>query len=283
MSQFITGTILAIIISLAAWRLRMLSTSGMVSAAIMGTLVFGLGGFPWACLLIGFFISSSLLSRLARRRKSHLEEKFSKGPRRDAWQVIANGGVATLILLVTYIQRELIGCSDACFSANGWAFLTFAGSLAAANADTWATELGVLSRSDPHLITNYRKVSPGTSGGVTWIGILAAVCGGLMIAGLAAIPWSGFPHPLLWYQVIPWVTIAGLVGSLVDSLLGATLQVIYFCPSCKKETEKHPQHSCGTTTVKLRGLNGMDNDMVNLACTLSGAIVMWLIFMLQIA
>ena len=282
MLQFATGASLAILISLIAWRLHMLSTSGMITAAIMGTLVFGLGGLPWACLLIGFFISSSLLSRLARRRKLQYEEKYSKGSSRDAWQVIANGGVATMLLVFTYIQREIIGCSDTCFSANGWAFLTFAGSLAAANADTWATELGVLSRTEPRLITSGRKVQPGTSGGVSLTGIMAASAGGLLIAGLAALPWSGIPHPLVWYQVVLWLTGAGLVGSLVDSILGATLQIIYYCPSCKKETEKSPQHSCGSNTIKLRGIDGIDNDVVNLACTLSGAVLIWLVFMLRL-
>lgn len=282
MLQFASGAFLAFLISLLAWRLHMLSTSGMVAAAIMGALVFGLGGLPWACLLIGFFLSSSLLSRLARRRKLQYEEKYSKGSSRDAWQVIANGGVATMLLVLTYIQREIVGCSDTCFSANGWAFLTFAGSLAAANADTWATELGVLSRTEPHLITSGRKVQPGTSGGISLTGIMAATGGGLLIAGLAALPWSGIPHPLVWYQVVLWLTGAGLVGSLVDSLLGATLQVIYYCPSCKKETEKSPQHSCGSNTIKLRGIDGIDNDVVNLACTLSGAVLIWLVFMLRL-
>jgi len=281
MLQFATGAILAILISLLAWRLHMLSTSGMVAATILGTLVFGLGGLPWACLLIGFFISSSLLSRLARKRKSQYEEKYSKGSSRDAWQVIANGGVATMLLVFTYIQREIIGCSDTCFSANGWAFLTFAGSLAAANADTWATELGVLSRAGPRLITSGRKVPPGTSGGISSAGILAATVGGLLIASLAALPWTGIPHPLEWHQVLLWVTGAGLIGSLIDSLLGATLQTIYYCPACEKETEKYPQHSCGSNTIKLRGANGIDNDMVNLTCSLSGAILVWLIFILQ--
>ena len=129
------------------------------------------------------------------------------------------------------------------------------------------------------MITSGRKVQPGTSGGISLIGILAASAGGLLIAILAAFPWFGIPHPLEWYQVTLWVTCAGLIGSLVDSLLGATLQMMYFCPSCKKETEKHPQHSCGSTTIKMRGLNGVDNDVVNLACTLSGAILIWFVFM----
>jgi uncharacterized protein (TIGR00297 family) len=283
MDQFALGTLFALIISVTAWRLHLLSVSGMIAAGIMGMLVFGLGGFPWACLLVGFFISSSLLSRLARKRKSHLEEKFSKGTRRDAWQVIANGGVATLLLTITWIQREWIGCSDTCFAANGWAYLTFAGSLAAANADTWATELGVLSRIKPRLITNGREVPAGTSGAISPAGFLSATAGAGLIALLTALPWVSLPHPLAPLPVILLVTSAGLIGSLVDSWLGASLQCIYYCPTCDKETERHPLHICGTQTVKRRGLEGMDNDMVNLSCTLAGALLVWLVFMLRSA
>ncbi len=281
MSQFILGTVLAILISVTAWKLHMLSRSGMLAAGIMGMLVFGLGGLPWACLMLGFFVSSNLLSRFARKHKLHLDEKFSKGSQRDAWQVIANGGVATLFLTITWIQRELIGCSEACFAANGWAYLAFAGSLAAANADTWATELGVLSRRSPRLITTGRAVPVGSSGAVSPAGLLSATTGAGLIALLAALPWVDVPHPLAAFQVILLVTCAGLTGSLIDSLLGATLQSIYLCPTCQKETEHHPLHNCGTQTIKLRGWEGMDNDMVNLCCTLGGALLVWVVFMIQ--
>jgi uncharacterized protein (TIGR00297 family) len=281
MNQFILGTLLAIFITVTAWKLHLLSKSGMFAAGIMGMLVFGLGGLPWACLLVGFFISSSLLSRFARKHKLHLDEKFSKGSQRDAWQVIANGGVATLFLTITWIQRELIGCSEACFAANGWAYLAFAGSLAAANADTWATELGVLSRINPRLITTGREVPAGSSGAVSPAGLLSAAAGAGLIALLAALPWVDIPHPLSALPVILLVTCAGLTGSLIDSVLGATLQSIYFCPTCQNETEHHPLHNCGTQTVKQRGLDGLDNDMVNLSCTLGGALLVWLVFMIQ--
>lgn len=281
MNQFLLGTLLAILITITAWKLRMLSTSGMIAAGIMGTLVFGLGGLPWACLLVGFFISSSLLSRFARKHKMHLDGKFSKGSQRDAWQVIANGGVATLLLTITWIQREVIGCSETCFAANGWAFLAFAGSLAAANADTWATELGVLSRTEPRLITTGRAVAAGTSGAVSRTGLLSATAGAGLIALLAALPWVEVPHPLASPSVFLLVISAGLTGSLIDSLLGATVQSIYFCPACQKDTERHPLHSCGTVTIKQRGLEGIDNDMVNLSCTLGGVLLVWLVFMIQ--
>jgi uncharacterized membrane protein len=68
------------------------------------------------------------------------------------------------------------------------------------------------------------------------------------------------------------VTASGLFGSLFDSLLGATVQAIYFCPTEKKETEKHPLHTCGTPTVQIRGLKWLNNDLVNVACSAFGVL-----------
>jgi uncharacterized membrane protein len=67
--------------------------------------------------------------------------------------------------------------------------------------------------------------------------------------------------------------LAGLGGSLIDSALGATIQAVYFCPTCRKETERHPTHSCGAVTNQIRGLTWLDNDWVNGACTLGGVIL----------
>jgi uncharacterized membrane protein len=77
------------------------------------------------------------------------------------------------------------------------------------------------------------------------------------------------------------ITLGGLIGSLFDSLLGATIQAIYWCPSCSKETERHPVHTCGATTSQIRGWPWVNNDVVNLACSLMGAIAalgIWLLF-----
>jgi Raf kinase inhibitor-like YbhB/YbcL family protein/uncharacterized protein (TIGR00297 family) len=216
-------------------------------------------------LLIAFFISSSLLSRLFSRSKKRLEEKFSKGHRRDAAQVLANGGIAGLCVLLWQV-----------FPGTLWPWLAFAGALAAANADTWATELGVLSKTPPRSIRTGRVVEPGDSGGVSRMGLIAATGGSLLIAGLAVLPWPGLPsEPGLETSglVTLLITLAGLGGSLVDSLLGATVQVIYTCPACGKETERHPLHRCGTKTVYKRGWWWMNNDAVNAFCTTSGVII----------
>jgi uncharacterized protein (TIGR00297 family) len=258
------GFILAVIIALAAWRVGSLNRQGALAAALLGTIIFGLGGWSWAVLLLGFFISSSGLSRLFRKKKMAFDEKFSKGSQRDAGQVMANGGIAGLFVLLHVLWPDAL-----------WPWLGFAGALASANADTWATELGVLSRSTPRLITNGRKVERGTSGGISWAGTAAAAGGALFIAALGVGSWQGnmfipAPNPLVW---LAGITLAGIAGSLADSLLGATLQAIYWCPNCMKETERHPLHTCGTPTTRLRGWPWLDNDWVNGVCTLVGGIV----------
>jgi len=165
-------------------------------------------------------------------------------------------GVFTLIHLV--------------FPSSSLPFLAFAGTLAAVNADTWATELGVLSRRPPRLISTWKVVERGASGGVSLAGLLAALAGAALIAGLAALTAveSNLAGRVFIFGV---VTLAGLAGSLVDSLLGATAQVIYTCPACARETERHPTHSCGTATVYKRGWRWLNNDWVNGACAIAGA------------
>jgi len=247
------------IISLLAYRAHTLSKSGVIAAAVLGTVVFGLGGLNWAALLLAFFISSSGLSRLFKRRKAKFDEKFSKGSRRDSGQVLANGGIAGLFVLLHLFFPEAI-----------WPWLGCAGALAAANADTWATELGVLNPRPPRLLTNWKSVEQGTSGAVSLIGTLAALGGSLFIALIAAWAW---PATLVNWLLVGGIGLAGLLGSLMDSIFGATLQAIYYCPACKKETERHPLHICGTNTRQVRGLGWLSNDWVNTACTLAGGLL----------
>jgi uncharacterized membrane protein len=75
------------------------------------------------------------------------------------------------------------------------------------------------------------------------------------------------------FQQFATITVGGFVGALIDSLLGASLQAIYYCPQCQKETERHPLHSCGSATSLKRGWVWLNNDWVNAACTLSAGLV----------
>lgn len=263
--QFGIGIGFGALIGYLAYRAGALHRSGAWAAAFVGGLVFGFGGIAWAVLLLTFFISSSALSRAYAERKITLSEKFSKGSRRDYGQVLANGGLGAVL-----------ACSHAFFPNQIWLFIAFAGSIAATNADTWATELGVLSPVPARLITTGRVVERGASGGVTLLGYLAAFGG----AALIALEAGAFVFSDNFFTLAGVVILAGLVGSTFDSFLGATVQGIYFCPVCQKETESHPLHRCGNQTSHLRGWRWLDNDWVNFISALAGALVSATIWML---
>lgn len=255
--QILYGFLLAILISYLAYKAHSLNKSGAIAATFTGTIIFGIGGWQWAILLLTFFITSSALSRAFKKRKQKLEdEKFSKGSQRDAGQVLGNGGIATFFagLNLFYPNEPIL-------------WLCFSAALAAVNADTWATELGVLNPNPPRMITNLTKiVDKGTSGGISLLGTFASLLASSLIAVLATfLNPNPTPFPANYFLLI---TMAGLAGSLFDSLLGGTVQAMYFCPRENKETEKHPLHTCGTPTVHIRGWKWLNNDLVNFACSL---------------
>lgn len=250
------------------WR-RSLSPSGVLGAVIVGTIIFGFGGWVRGLLLIAFFASSSLLSHFKAQRKEALAEKFAKGSRRDLAQTLANGGLAALLALII----GLIGNQAPAYPLLALAFI---GALATVNADTWATELGVLAKKPPRLITTGAIVPVGTSGGVTLAGSVAALAGATFI-GLAAFVLVQAAALLtlgrwLWsdWILLPIAALSGLVGAFVDSLLGATAQAIYRCDRCAAETERKI-HRCGEATRQVAGLRWLANDWVNFLASLAGA------------
>jgi uncharacterized protein (TIGR00297 family) len=250
---------------LGYWR-HALTVGGWVGAIVVGTLIFGIGGWQWGLLLVTFFVSSSWLSHYRKVDKEAVAEKFSKGSRRDMGQVLANGGLGA-VLAVVYA-----GYPDPLL------FAAFLGAMSTVNADTWATELGILSGVPPRLITTGRQVLPGTSGGVTRLGTWAAVAGALLIGTVATataqieslISGDGWSLKVISFPLI--AVAGGLAGSFFDSLLGATVQGIYYCNHCDKETE-NPVHRCGQPARPLRGWLWLNNDVVNFFSSLIGGLV----------
>ena len=265
--QILVGFFISVLIACLGYRGRSLAPSGVAGAVVVGTLIFGLGGWDWGLLLIAFFVSSSLLSRYREGEKRGLAEKFAKVGGRDLRQALANGGWGALLAIAYALCPHSL------------LFAAFVGAMAAVNADTWATELGVLSPSPPRLITTGRTVPVGTSGGVSPLGISASLAGALLIGLLALIfeglAPGGVPSPFArWLPVA--ASLGGLAGSLFDSLLGATVQGIYYCEACGKETESRV-HRCGATTRQVRGWRRLDNDGVNFLSSVVGSVVAGLV------
>jgi uncharacterized protein (TIGR00297 family) len=233
-----------------------LTMSGWLGAVVVGTALAGLGGWTWGMLVVVFFTTSSALSHWRRVAKTQLAgDKFAKGNQRDFAQTMANGGAVTgLALLYTAAPHPIL-------------FAAALGVLATVTADTWATEVGILSRHVPRLVTTGRPVAPGTSGGVTVLGFGATLAGASVIGLVAsmALWWQG--QPFVWALLA--AVAGGVVGALADSLLGATRQQVNLCPQCGSETEQYI-HRCGTLTQHLRGWHWLDNDWVNFLASLIG-------------
>ncbi|MCM3703916.1 DUF92 domain-containing protein [Paenibacillus macerans] len=261
--DWIVGALCALLVSGAAYLKQSLSLSGTVAAVVMGTVYYGAGNLFWFGLLLLFFISSSVLSHYRGDRKEELERSYAKSGRRDASQVLANGGLGMLACLGNWIWPD-----------PGWGWF-FAGTMAAVTADTWATELGGLSRTAPRSIVTGRRIPPGTSGGVTLLGSAAALAGAVFIGGAAwlLLAWTGNAasgESISAFELVRWVLIgglSGLLGAFADSWLGATVQWMHRCTVCGKEVEVASH--CGHETVPVRGFRWMNNDAVNLLSSLA--------------
>jgi uncharacterized protein (TIGR00297 family) len=242
------GGLFAAAIALAAWRARSLTVDGACAAFVVGTATFGSGGWAATIVLLAFFASSVGFSRLGKARKRALGD-IAKGGPRDAMQVLANGGAATVCIVFARIDLA---------HAAAW-LAGFATGYAAATADTWSTEIGTLARGTPRSILTGAPIATGLSGGVSVQGTLAALGGAIWIALAAAATGYGL-------AVAAIVAILGFGGALFDSVLGAAAQVLRWCPACERACENDP-HVCGTRTTRLRGFAWLDNDGVNFAAT----------------
>jgi uncharacterized protein (TIGR00297 family) len=197
------------------------------------------------------------LSKLGHREKVKLRGLIEKGEKRDIIQVFANGGLLAFFALSYWF---LDGKADF-LTLNNLQLLTyqlFLGSLATANADTWATEIGLLSKQEPISLKNFQKIPKGASGGITLIGTLGALGGAFLIS-------------YFYKSSVLVIALAGFLGNLTDSYLGATLQAQYRCPMCEMKTEKHIH--CNLRTVLESGIPWMNNDWVNFFATLTGALI----------
>jgi uncharacterized protein (TIGR00297 family) len=258
------GFLISLFIAYGAEQRGALTTAGAAWAVVVGTVVFGLGGGVPGLGLVAFFLTGTAMSRYRKGEKAELTQGVvEKGDCRDATQVLANGGPAAVFcLLYAATDQPLF-------------YVGALAALAAATADTWATEIGLLSKLRPRHVLTWREVPPGTSGAVTAAGLVGTVAGAAFIALLSL----GEPEHGTVLRAL-FIAMGGTAGGLMDSILGATVQEQRSCLQCGAKTEQQ-RHQCGGQTVWSAGVPGIDNDTVNaLATALGGtlaALAWWIV------
>ncbi|KAL5355707.1 integral membrane protein DUF92-domain-containing protein [Aspergillus floccosus] len=222
-----------------AWSRKSLTPVGIIVAALTAI---AHAIHPWSApliLLVVFYLGGTKVTKVKHDIKARLtlSATGSEGGegQRTHIQVLANSIVATVLILVhTYVVAINPTLNlGACFS-NGRraADLLVVGIVAnysAVAADTFSSELGILSKSKPRLITSptLRVVPPGTNGGVTTTGLLAGMLGAFIVSVTSAVLIPFCAEGGAVADRAKWVvafTLCGTLGSVLDSVLGGLLQ-----------------------------------------------------------
>lgn len=248
----------------AAYKVRMLTLSGSVSSWALGVVVYSAFGFKGLSLLLLFFLSSSLLSKWGKGRKKLLRTIVKESHGRNAGQVFANGGAAFVA-----------GAGYLLFPHPFWLLLLI-GSLAEAAADTWASEVGVLSKGEPYHLLRRKRVARGISGAVSPLGLAAAAAGSLLISAVGSLFFFKDDQVFLIFFI---AFIAGFLGNVLDTIIGGTVQVSYRCKVCGTEVEE--AFHCGEQCELVKGWPVVTNNIVNFASSafaglVAGLVMIWL-------
>ncbi|KAJ8081858.1 hypothetical protein PM082_007704 [Marasmius tenuissimus] len=291
--------VLASLLGIHGIRKKSLSPSGAATAFLVGLSVFAgeIRVFGVACVV--FYLTGSRATKYGKQQKAKIEDGYHEAGYRTGWQVLSNAFSAVVACLLWNVlftpnsfQSRIIGsagvrkslygalgvtpveygdwCPIDSHVAGGWSrTLVFAalGHFACCLGDTLASELGILSKSRPILITTLRPVPPGTNGGMSATGTFASIAGGLIIGTTMSLcliaeniqcreSWLG-----VCLSMVGWGAVAGGVGSLIDSLLGATIQQTRYSEE-RKAILQDESVSKGPVKV-ISGWNILTNNQVN--------------------
>lgn len=269
MIQPLIAALISFLIATRAYRRKSLDLSGALAGFVVMTIHIALG-YRYGAMLLVFFFTSSKLTKVGEEKKRLVDADYKEGGQRNWIQVLFNSGIATVLVVVTW---KLTGWQEKCLDSKDSTLITpliggIIGHYCCCNGDTWSSELGILSDEQPRLITTFKRVRRGTNGGVTKAGLLAAAAAGSVI-GLTFVVFGFFTTrcaydvALKQLLVVPLSALAGVCGSLIDSLLGATLQFSGFCSVRNKVVGKP-----GPTVKRISGLSILDNNGVNLVSIL---------------
>ncbi|XP_062860417.1 transmembrane protein 19 [Trichomycterus rosablanca] len=263
--RWLFSVLVPVILTSRAFKKKSLNISGALAALLVG-FILTLANTSFFAALFAFFITSTKLTRWGGAVKKRIDSEYKEGGQRNWVQVFCNGGLPTELALLYMIEvgpGEMPVDFVMQYTAS-WICLSLLGALACSTGDTWASEVGpVLSKSQPRLITTWKKVPTGTNGGVTIVGLIASFLGG------ATVGMAYFTSQLLLvsdlhsaapqWPIVVYSAMAGLLGSMLDSLLGAVMQYSGFDEGTGKVV-----NFVSPTVKRISGKPILDNNGVNL-------------------
>ncbi|KAI9266962.1 integral membrane protein DUF92-domain-containing protein [Sporodiniella umbellata] len=260
MTGYLFAVVFSVLLVLHAKKKKSLSYDGRVAAFILGLVTFSSDLYVFTTVLLGFFLASSRLTKFKAEKKRLLEEDYEASSERNWVQVMCNGLMGGLAVAF-FRPFEPMQCyrQNSFSTLLMWAYIGHYGCCA---GDTWASELGILNNGWPILITTFKKVPPGTNGGVSQLGLFASLAGGAWIGLIGALTlWAeqscgGFP-----WEILVVGSLSGIIGSLIDSLLGATVQESVYS---KEKKIIISQKSTSASFEVVSGIPLLDNHQVNL-------------------
>ncbi|KAL6784861.1 hypothetical protein ACKKBF_B03525 [Auxenochlorella protothecoides x Auxenochlorella symbiontica] len=271
---------LTLALSAASWGLSRgsLDRSGAAAAVVVGWITIATS-MTGGLLLLTFFVASSKLTALCDHEKE-LDDDHKPGGNRDWTQVLSNSAVPTALLAAAAALGTAPTLGPRHLAALHAAVL---GYYACCCGDTWASEIGQLSDAQPRLPWG-RPVRPGTNGGVTLLGTAASAAGGLFMGAMAAVGclvrpgrawgWAAPTGPL--WGVLLMGLVAGVGGSFLDSILGATVQFTGYNRDTHKVTSQTGEHIsfiAGRPWLSNSGVNVASACGTALAC--AAATLVW--------
>ncbi|EDR25688.1 transmembrane protein, putative [Entamoeba dispar SAW760] len=269
--HFIINLILSILIPILAVIKGSLTLDGALTAGITFMVHLTVGISP-AVFIMAFFLTSSILTKVGMNKKRKLEEKYVEESKRSSIQVLCNSLLATISCIMLLLTDAPNGTS-ACFGLSSFQVFLYGiipGFYSCTNGDTWSSEVGILSKTHPFHIITFKQVPAGTNGGVSSLGLISGFCGSLLIGLIGGLVFlMNCPFDItLFILTSSSITISGVIGNLLDSILGGTLQY-----SGWDEKRKCVVRKSGDNVTRISGVDVLSNSAINfITSSMSGII-----------
>ena len=249
---------IALTILIVAFKLHSITPDGIVAAFLTAITLYSLGGVWIATSLLVFFVLGSLISKIKNDYKIKAESLQDDSGARNWKQVLANSLPACIIVWIAYLIPD-----------KSFILLPAFGVFSAAAADTFSSELGMMSKGKVFNILNGKPMPGGLSGGVSFAGLLAGLFGSILVSTLV-IPQFGMKGFI-------FITVLGFFGSILDSIIGVVLQSQYVGEDGQLQDKKNLKDD-----KPVKGLKIITNNAVNFITLslimISGQIFVFLIF-----